>query len=84
MGFADMARKVLRGIAAGKDSSFPQAFQAQSTQPQGGPVSPDRPYLDSEGDLVIPFDSDSRYHWWAGGQSIEETIKEISKGNERV
>lgn len=53
------------------------------------------PYLDESGDKVIPFDSDPRYHWWLGshcvftsamgsGQSIEETIKEISKGNERV
>lgn len=38
------------------------------------------PYFESDGDLVIPFDSDQKYHWWAGGQSISETIKEL-KGN---
>lgn len=61
-----------------------------------------RPYLDSEGDLVIPFGSDPRYHWWLGshcvrptlcvgapnamgsGQSVEETMKEITGGNERA
>src|SRR5262249_22892788 len=28
------------------------------------------PYLTPAGDLVIPFSSPKRYHWWAGGQSI--------------
>jgi len=42
------------------------------------------PYLDQSGDLVIPFGSDTCYHWWiAGGQSIEETIKEIACKKER-
>lgn len=79
MGFADMARKVLREIEEAKDSS-----PCQSIQSEPGPGSHERPYLDSEGDLVIPFSSDPRYHWWAKGQGIEETMKEISKGNERV
>ncbi len=38
----------------------------------------DKPYIDSDGGLVIPFDCDRRYHWWAGGQSVEETLKEIA------
>lgn len=37
----------------------------------------DRPFIDSDGGLVIPFESDSKYHWWSGGQSVEETLKEI-------
>ncbi len=37
----------------------------------------DRPFIDTDGGPVIPFESDSRYHWWAGGQSVEETLKEI-------
>lgn len=36
-----------------------------------------QPYLDYSGTLVIPFSSDRRYHWWNGGQSIAETLKEI-------
>lgn len=42
-----------------------------------------RPHLDQSGDLVIPFGSDHKYHWWAGGQSIAETMKEITESNER-
>lgn len=37
----------------------------------------DRPFIDTDGGLVIPFGSDRRFHWWAGGQSAEETFKEI-------
>jgi len=52
-----------------------------------------RPYMDASGDLVIPFSSDPKYHWWLGshcaftnamgsGQSIAETIREITEGKE--
>lgn len=61
-----------------------------------------RPYLDSDGSLVIPFGSDPRYHWWLGshcarptpcvgapnamgnGQSVAETMKEITGGKEQA
>ncbi|MEE9443220.1 MAG: hypothetical protein V3V99_11210 [candidate division Zixibacteria bacterium] len=36
-----------------------------------------KPFIDQYDDLVIPFSSDRRFHWWNGGRSIEETIKEI-------
>jgi hypothetical protein len=35
------------------------------------------PYLDDSGDVVIPFDSDPRFHWWAGGQTLKETLSEL-------
>ena len=35
------------------------------------------PYLTPGGDLVIPFDSDPKYHWWKGGQSVEQTRAEV-------
>jgi len=36
------------------------------------------PYLTSSGDLVIPFNSPERYHWWKkGGQSIHATKQEL-------
>lgn len=38
----------------------------------------DKPFIDSDGGLVIPFGCDSKYHWWAGGQSVEDTLKEIA------
>src|SRR5215468_6875763 len=37
-----------------------------------------KPYLTSKGELRIPFTSDRRYHWWAGGQSIAETLQELN------
>lgn len=39
---------------------------------------PTVPYMEKGGRLVISFDSHPRYHWWKDGQSIEETIKEIT------
>jgi hypothetical protein len=36
-----------------------------------------RPYLNDHGELIISFDSDPKYHWWAGGQSLHETLKEL-------
>lgn len=38
-----------------------------------------KPYLDAEGDLVIPWNSDPKYHWWNGGQSISETLRELKQ-----
>ena len=35
------------------------------------------PYINEQGVLVIPFDSDPKYHWWADGQSIMETLREL-------
>lgn len=35
------------------------------------------PHFGPDGDIVIPFGSDPRYHWWNGGQSTAETIKEL-------
>ncbi len=41
-------------------------------------VKRDKPYVDSDGGLVIPFECDKKYHWWAGGQGVEDTLKEIT------
>ena len=46
-----------------------EMLEADQTRP--------KPFLDSEGDLVIPYNSDPRYWWWHGGQSISETIREL-------
>ena len=35
------------------------------------------PYVTAGGDLVIPFDSDPKYHWWKTGQSVEQTRAEV-------
>jgi len=35
------------------------------------------PYINATGTLVIPSDSDPKYHWWAGGQRIAATLTEL-------
>jgi hypothetical protein len=50
------------------------------------------PYITAGGDLVIPFDSPERYHWWKDGQSgpgggrlsVEETRAEALARAEEV
>jgi hypothetical protein len=36
-----------------------------------------RPYLNAKGELIIPFTSAPRFHWWNGGQSIQQTLREL-------
>lgn len=38
-----------------------------------------KPYVTSFGVLVIPWNSDPRYHYWKGGQSLCETLKELGR-----
>jgi len=35
------------------------------------------PWLERSGDVVIPFASDEKYHWWKGGQSASKTQKAL-------
>jgi hypothetical protein len=35
------------------------------------------PYFTADGTLVIPFDSDPKYHWWKDGQSVKQTREEL-------
>jgi hypothetical protein len=41
------------------------------------------PYITPAGDLVIPFSSPERYHWWKGGQSVAETRAEAIKRSQQ-
>lgn len=36
------------------------------------------PYIDNHGDVVIPFEADPRYFYWAGGQSLKATLTELN------
>jgi hypothetical protein len=56
------------GIAGGTPAGPPAAEAAQGWR---------QPYLTVGGDLVIPFDSDPKYHWWKGGQSVRRTLAEV-------
>jgi len=35
------------------------------------------PYLDQRGRLVIPFNCPPKYRYWAGGQTVQETLREL-------
>lgn len=37
------------------------------------------PYIDNRGRLVIPFGCPPKYRYWAGGQSVRDTLEEIFK-----
>ncbi|MDB6110471.1 MAG: hypothetical protein JWR69_2221 [Pedosphaera sp.] len=37
------------------------------------PKDESMPYCTPDGTLVVPFDSPARYHWWKGGQSVNQT-----------
>ena len=39
------------------------------------PDDPDaRPYLDAQGNLVLPINAPKRFRWWAG-QSVSQTMR---------
>jgi hypothetical protein len=40
------------------------------------------PYIDNSGHLVIPFNSDPKYQYWNGGQSLAETLHELNATEE--
>ena len=39
------------------------------------------PCINTRGSLVIPHNSPKHYHWWAGGQSLKQTLCEFSEPN---
>lgn len=49
-----------------------------------GKIKPIAPCITKNGDLVIPFNSDSKYHWWAGGQRILDTLLELGADEEVI
>ena len=42
------------------------------------------PYIDANGRLAIPFNSDPKYWWWKSGQSLLETLRELKASDEVV
>lgn len=40
-------------------------------------IDKNKPYFNETGDLVIPFNSPLKYHWWAGGNSLKEILEEL-------
>lgn len=90
MSIKDLANKVLERNCQ-RNRSETQSFA--TAKPEGEKVSyakPEEtapesiqerplplPFFEADGNLVIPFGADPRYHWWAGGQLPSKTKKEI-------
>lgn len=49
-----------------------------STEERCFPEKAPLPFFEADGSLVIPFGCDGRFHWWAGGQSINDTENEVT------
>ncbi len=47
-------------------------------------IKPRMPYINSHGSLIIPFDSDPKYHYWNGGQSLIQTLQELNADEETI
>ncbi len=50
------------------------AIMGENTEPEQT-----KPYVTSFGVLVIPYNSDKKYHYWDGGQSVCVTLKELGR-----
>ncbi len=42
------------------------------------------PYLKDGNELVIPFTAPKKYRWWAGGQKVKDTLKELGANSEII
>jgi len=74
-----------RAIAQGdKVKMAPGVPQENGSSGQAWPsvkdTEPPRPYINNLGNLVIPFSSPRKYHYWRGGQSLADTLKELESG----
>jgi len=70
--------KVSRTIQP-KPEALPQAPPAPPVAIPGDTNEARQPWITKAGDLVIPFGSPARFHWWKGGQQPSETRKELTK-----
>lgn len=75
-GTRTIAAGTVLDLEEGKARKLVTAGVARVAEPV--PFNPNSlPYLDSRGRLVIPFDCPPKYRYWAGGQSVRHTLKEI-------
>ena len=64
---------------------LPEALRAALTQHKAEVLAAmwhPRPYLTSRGELIVPHETDAKYHWWAEGQSIRQTLEELGASPE--
>ena len=50
------------------------AIMGENTEPEQT-----KPYVTNFGVLVIPYNSDKKYHYWKGGQGVCATLKELGR-----
>lgn len=66
----------IREVQAGEVVNLPDHMADPLLE--AGRIKPIVPYFDEYGELRIPFGSEARYHWWAGGQGVAETEREVT------
>lgn len=82
--------KALKLIMEGKIKTISEPIREISAEKEslnermaimGENCSPDqtKPYVTDFGVLVIPFNSPRKYHYWNGGQSVCDTLKELGR-----
>ncbi len=75
-----LASKVLQGQRKAVTDSPMDDF-SKRMEIVGESCAPEevKPYVTDYGSLVIPFSSDKKYHYWAGGQSLCDTLRELDR-----
>lgn len=82
--------KALKLLAQGKIGSVLEPKREPKTDSyelsermaiMGENTEPDQvlPFVTDSGVLVIPFNSPGKYHYWKGGQSVCDTLKELGR-----
>jgi hypothetical protein len=62
---------------AEKGPRKPEGLENNDCAVRTTPATERLPFLTAGGNLVIPFESPARYHWWDGGQSVAATMAEV-------
>lgn len=55
----------------------PETLQNPRDERGGDYKEHKEPFINDQGDLVIPFGSDPKYFWWKGGQTTHTTRAEL-------
>lgn len=57
-------------------------FEALESTPPIEGWSP--PYINTQDELVVPFNAPLKYRWWQGGQGCVNTLKELGASQEII
>lgn len=71
----------MRNIRNGSQSSNP-AYKANLRNIRRPECK--KAYLDDQGRLRIPLDADDKYRYWAGGQSVFDTLLELGASDKEI